>query len=102
LHPGRRRSVEITESIPSEETTMNNANAAVYDQFADRRRGMDATAADRIFEDATRLQCTIRDLEKIVNHLRLAGHHHAADRIDIRIMSMLEEKIYKKALSKRC
>jgi hypothetical protein len=62
---------------------------------------MDTNAADRIFESATKLQYTIRDLEKIVNHLRQAGHHHAANRIDIRIMSMLEEKIYKKALSKR-
>jgi hypothetical protein len=80
---------------------INTANAAIYDQFADSPQGMDSAAADQIFENATRLQCTIRDLEKIVNHLRSAGHRHAADRLDIRIMSMLEEKIYKKALSKR-
>lgn len=80
---------------------MSNTHAAVPDQFTERYQGMDSTAADRIFEDATKLQCTIRDLEKIVSHLRQAGHRHAADRLDIRIMSMLEEKIYKKALSKR-
>jgi hypothetical protein len=101
LHPGRSQFVEINRSVPSEEMRMNNTNAAVYDQFADRRQGMDTNAADKIFEDATKMQCSIRALEKIVSHLRQAGHRHAADRLDIRIMSMLEEKIYKKALSKR-
>ena len=45
-----------------------------------------------------RHQFTIRELEFAANHLRHTGSHDAAEAVDLRIMALLEEKIFRKMI----
>lgn len=44
-------------------------------------------------------RCSVRELETISSQLRHAGKHNAAERIDARIMVLLEKKIYQKIIA---
>ncbi|MCU7808983.1 MAG: hypothetical protein KZQ73_14110 [Candidatus Thiodiazotropha sp. (ex Semelilucina semeliformis)] len=74
-------------------------NAAAYESA-------DPTEMDHTHDNLTQTinyasvgRCSVRELESISNHLRHTGKHNAAERIDARIMAMLEKKIYQKLIA---
>lgn len=43
---------------------------------------------------------SVRELERIASDLRHTGEHHAIERIDLEIMSLLERKIFRKLIAR--
>ncbi|MCU7845106.1 MAG: hypothetical protein KZQ93_14850 [Candidatus Thiodiazotropha sp. (ex Monitilora ramsayi)] len=78
---------------------MSNLYATAYETSAAGIQGQDHDETNSLKNDIAKWQCSIRELEAISTHLRNTGKHVAADHVDIRIMSLLEKKIYLKAVA---
>lgn len=48
----------------------------------------------------TNIRASVRELERIALKLRLAGDRHVSESIDLRVLSLLEEKITRKIVAK--
>ena len=50
--------------------------------------------------DLTNIRASVSELERIAFKLRLAGDRHVSASIDLRVVSLLEEKITRKLVAK--
>jgi len=51
--------------------------------------------------DYQRMRGSVSELERLASELRFAGEHHATESLELRIISLLEQKITRKLLAKR-
>lgn len=75
---------------------MLNKNEIPFIETKFRLSGEPASARTR----CTPIRGSVRELERIANKLRGAGEHCVSESIDLRILALLEQKIYRKIITK--
>jgi hypothetical protein len=75
----------------------SRSDSGVFELFGPGGKGGAEIPAD---DGLTTIRASVRELERIAVKLRLAGDRHVSESIDLRVLSLLEEKITRKIMAK--